>query len=151
MCSLKKIIYGKVYKMESYVEGRDRYRVRIGKEKYRIFKNGYYKAKLLKVEEGEGKYEQPIFKLYFLVTAINEKRPRRIMGIINRNEDGKYGKLWQLRKAFEDVECEEGDEFSIGEYIGKECFIYVEQRRHANAITEYISLQDGERDFREIV
>jgi hypothetical protein len=120
-------------------EEENRFKVRIEKEKYRVLPTGVYRAMLVEITTDMGKFEQPIFRLTFRITEKNlESRRLFINGLINASENGERGKLWQLKKAFDDVECKIGDAFDIRAFLNKECFIHVEQKEHKNAITEYI-------------
>jgi len=122
-------------------ENEDRFKVVIKREKYQVLQTGIYRATLVWIDDGMGAFDQPIFKLRFRIHDDNPNaRYRLVDGFINKNEDGRYGKLWQLKKAFDHRECPEGERIDIKSFYMKECYIRVERREHKNAITEYIPI-----------
>ncbi|MFA5168538.1 MAG: hypothetical protein WC530_08420 [Candidatus Omnitrophota bacterium] len=123
-------------------EDRNQFEVIIGPQKYKVLPNDFYKARLIKVQSGIGKFG-PIFRLFFEITE-GEKMGTRINGLVNKDASGIKGRLWQLFKAMTGKATNIFTTFNLKDLVGKECFIHVEEREKGNAITEYVGLRDFE-------
>ncbi len=124
-----------------------KFKVTIGPEKHPPVRSGIYSAKLLEVAGGAGFKGQPIFNIVFEILN-GEYRGRKVIGKINQSSNGVHGRLWQLHQAMAEEGLKVTAEFYMGDLIGRECFINVEQRGGFNAITEFIHpkhLKDIER------
>jgi len=112
-------------------------KVTIGPEKYLPVKSGIYRARLIEVKEGIGKYKQPIYLVSFEILD-ETYEGRMVIGMINQSSNGVNGKLWQLYRALTEDGLDVFDAYYMNDLVGRECFVNVEQRGGYNAITEYI-------------
>jgi|GEM_PF-3711093 len=110
---------------------------RITPEKYRVLPDGIYHAKLCSISDGVGAHHQKVFRLEW---EILEKplAGRRLNSLINQSSTGQRGKIWALLKALSGRTLDVFDGFDLESLIGKDCFIHVEKKNHANAVTEYV-------------
>lgn len=113
-------------------------------ERYQALDSGVYRARLVLISEGVGKFGQAIYKATFEILE-GEYKKRRIDGIINHASNRVKGKLWMMVRALCGRAFNASEGVDLTELIGEECFINVEQKGdNANAISEYIPIGDFE-------
>lgn len=117
---------------------RESTKITLQDEKYRPLEGGFYLARLIAYSLKKGKYAQDVFLISFEIIK-GDKTGRFVRGLINKSENGKNGKLWQLASAMVGEKIQVGSEFFVHDLLEKECFIGIEKVGGNNAITEYVS------------
>ena len=117
-------------------------KITFGPSRFRRLPNGIYRARLIRIEEGMGKYEKPVYEPWFEILT-EPHRHSELKDIINKEgANAKNSKLCQMIRALRpDFNVVEFAEIELDELIGLACYIKTEWRKEKNiGITQYFAL-----------
>ena len=122
--------------------------VTITEKKHQFLPKGVYLVMLIDIDEGVGKYQQPVFILHFEVVS-GKYDGEIVRSILNKSSSGERGKIWSLIKALSGKELKPKDGVDLFDLKGKTCYINVEKGVSENGKTfddvkEYIALREFE-------